>query len=160
MWDAIRGLKDDCNRKYEQTRKYVDEISAEILEPLYEVLKNQSSCQKQVEGTWKNVELEYMEKKVIIEVAKQEYVNAYKHLDDAVDSYDQIKDNTKVSVDKKKKLSQKITHLLQDCKRTERAYMNSVYAVKDARLEYTRALVTKQSFSSNVEFHIGNVSET
>ena len=138
--ETIKSLKADCNHKAELAKKFVDEVSADILEPLHVLLVEHKALQKKTDSTWHGVESTYHEKKVHLEHVKANYFASYKALDEGILAYDSNTDKSKMSPEKKIRLNQKITQLLVNCKTREKEYMNNVYGTKDARLEYIKGL--------------------
>jgi len=115
-------------------------LQSEIIEPLKAILLDHKDRQKHTDATWNVVEMTYNDKKRELEKAKSAYFSAYKSLDDGIQSYETMPDKAKLSIEKKKRLTQKINQLLLACKTSEKLYTNNAYNAKDGRLDYITGL--------------------
>ncbi len=138
--ETIKSLKADCEHKAALAKKFVDEITSEILEPLRTLLSEHKARQKQTDATWNTVETTYQDKKLALERSKAAYFTAYHNFDEGIQSFDGSPDRGKMSPEKRRKLQQRITQLLITCKNGEKEYTNTVYVAKDARIEYIKGL--------------------
>lgn len=114
----------------------------DVIDPLRKFVSAQKLQLRQLETTFSRVELTYLNMKTDIEGAKTSYFAAHKALDDAMDAYHQSSEGSPTSPERKRRLNQKITQLLQSCRSTEKDYTRVIYSIKDGRMEYSKALVS------------------
>jgi len=121
--------------------KYVEDITSEFANPLNFLLNEHKKRTEQTERSRAVADKQFAAKKNLIEGARDSLQKACNLLDDAILNYDQIHENPKISAEKKKKLAQKITQTLEDCRNNECNFINIVNGAKEARLDYINSLV-------------------
>jgi len=122
------------------TKKVLEEINLEIINPIKALLDFHKEHQKQAQSSLHNADLQFYEMKDELEKLKIKYLSAYKTFDDSVEAYDSMIGKVKVNSEKQRKLNQKLTQLFAGCKEAEKKYMIFAYSAREKRVDYIDAV--------------------
>jgi len=142
LYTAFQDLIDDCINKSEISKAYAEGLNKDIIDPLKALLQEQIDTQKSIDAKWKQNNKMFEEKKAQVSAANSKFFKTTAEVDDAMTSYEKIREAKDVTEEKKNRQGQKVTQLLSANKEAEKSYKSTVYSAKEMRNEYMNSLVT------------------
>lgn len=138
VYAAIQAVREDCADKWQAAKRFCEEITKDVINPLKEILQENTKKQKEIVGQWKASQRVLEDRKEEVAETNGTYFRAFEEFDRAMASHDKAKE----SGDNKLRLAKRISQVFVKCKKAETSYKTAFNAAKELLVDNLTAMVT------------------